>query len=140
MHRDIKPENILVFPEGVKLADFGTANYVDRTHKDTVCGTPEYLCPEMITKQGHNQKVDVWCLGVLMYEMLSGKTPFMVDHTAKSMTLEEKFKALTINILVGVVLCAGYRGDRFSTGVFHSRGERSYQQVSPQGPRTTYHV
>lgn len=100
VHRDIKPENILVFPEGVKVADFGTANYVDRIHKDTVCGTPEYLCPEMITKQGHNQKVDVWCLGVLMYEMLSGKTPFMVENTAKSMTVEERFKALTINILV----------------------------------------
>lgn len=100
VHRDIKPENILVFPEGVKVADFGTANYVDRIHKDTVCGTPEYLCPEMITKQGHNQKVDVWCLGVLMYEMLSGKTPFMVENTTKGMTVEERFKALTINILV----------------------------------------
>src|SRR3990167_7279480 len=100
VHRDIKPENVLVFPEGVKLADFGTANFVERTHKDSVCGTPEYLCPEMITKQGHDQKVDVWCLGILMYELLSGKTPFVSEVHSEKMNLEDRFRALTANILV----------------------------------------
>lgn len=76
VHRDIKPENLLCFGNTVKLADFGSANTVDKVLKDTVCGTPEYLAPEMIKKEGHDEKIDLWCIGILLYELLYGHTPF----------------------------------------------------------------
>jgi serine/threonine protein kinase len=76
IHRDIKPENILLDENGrVKLADFGWSNYEDKT-RQTYCGTPEYLAPEMIKKEGHDTTVDIWDLGVLMFELLTGHPPF----------------------------------------------------------------
>jgi protein kinase A len=59
----------------LKLTDFGFAKYCDsRTY--TLCGTPEYLAPEMVMHQGHDFSVDWWALGILIYEMLIGVTPF----------------------------------------------------------------
>jgi serine/threonine protein kinase len=76
IHRDIKPENILLDENGrVKLADFGWSNYEDKK-RQTYCGTPEYLAPEMIKKEGHDTTVDIWDLGVLMFELLTGHPPF----------------------------------------------------------------
>ncbi|CAM9838602.1 unnamed protein product [Ectocarpus fasciculatus] len=76
-HRDIKPENILVGEDGsLKLADFGWAALVPaqgRRQRLTMCGTPEYLCPEMIAGSGHSTQVDLWALGVMMYEFLVGR-------------------------------------------------------------------
>jgi len=78
IHRDIKPENILLDEQGViKLADFGWANFLPKNGKRaSYCGTPEYLSPEMIQKQGHDVAVDVWSIGVLLYELLAGDAPF----------------------------------------------------------------
>lgn len=76
IHRDIKPENILVFGDVLKLADFGSCNIKDKLMKETVCGTPEYLAPEMLNNQGHDEKIDIWCIGILLYELLTGQTPF----------------------------------------------------------------
>lgn len=73
LHRDLKPENILLKDKEIKLCDFGWSN-VDKKDvvRNTFCGTPEYLSPEMILGTGHDEKVDVWSLGVLMYEMFTG--------------------------------------------------------------------
>ena len=78
IHRDIKPENILLDENGrCKLADFGWSNYVNPNKvRVTFCGTPEYLAPEMVNKIGHDTSVDIWALGVLCFELLTGKLPF----------------------------------------------------------------
>ena len=78
IHRDIKPENILLDKEGhIKLADFGWSNFFNPNAKrKTYCGTLDYLAPEMIEESGHDVSLDYWSLGVLTYELLTGKAPF----------------------------------------------------------------
>jgi len=76
-YRDLKPENILLDARGhVKLVDFGFAKRVDDRETYTLCGTPEYLSPEVIQSKGHGKAVDWWALGILIYEMILGYPPF----------------------------------------------------------------
>lgn len=76
VYRDLKPENIMVDEDGyLKLLDFGTAKIVkDRTF--TVIGTPHYMAPEVILGKGYNYSVDLWSLGVMIYEFVCGMVPF----------------------------------------------------------------
>ena len=78
IHRDIKPENVLLGDGLVaKLTDFGWSNYMQEDEKrKTVCGTPIYLAPEIIKEEGHDEKVDIWCIGVLLFELTTGNVPF----------------------------------------------------------------
>jgi cGMP-dependent protein kinase len=75
-YRDMKPENCLIDKEGYpKMVDFGFAKVIPGKSY-TLCGTPEYLSPELVLGRGHNKAVDYWALGILIYEMICGYSPF----------------------------------------------------------------
>ncbi|GAA6012617.1 hypothetical protein JCM11491_005455 [Sporobolomyces phaffii] len=92
IYRDLKPENILLAADGhVKITDFGFAKHVpDITW--TLCGTPDYLAPEIVQSRGYNKSVDWYALGVLMFEMLAGYPPFFTEDS-NPMRLYEKIIA-----------------------------------------------
>ncbi|XP_061691850.1 aurora kinase B-like [Syngnathoides biaculeatus] len=77
IHRDIKPENLLLgFRGELKIADFGWSVHAPSLRRRTMCGTLDYLPPEMVEGRTHNEKVDLWCVGVLCFECLVGNPPF----------------------------------------------------------------
>lgn len=86
VHRDLKPENVLIQEDGyIKLADFGLAKFLTGPDQSTAtfCGTPEYLAPEIIKSNSHSFGVDWWTLGVLVYELITGRPPFFNQNHKK---------------------------------------------------------
>ncbi|KAH3778797.1 aurora kinase A-A-like isoform X1 [Dreissena polymorpha] len=80
IHRDIKPENLLLgMTANLKIADFGWSVHAPSSRRTTLCGTLDYLPPEMIEGAYHDETVDLWSLGVLCYELLVGKPPFETE-------------------------------------------------------------
>lgn len=91
IHRDIKPENLLLGSDDeLKIADFGWAVYNADKKRMTFCGTMEYLAPEMVNNDTHDTSIDLWCLGILTYEFLTGKTPF----ESKNRNMREAYKRI----------------------------------------------
>lgn len=96
IHRDIKPENI-IFSEGrLKLVDFGWSN-IQTEGRSTFCGTRDYMAPEMVKGKKHDEKLDVWTLGVLAFELMTGKSPFSPSRNITS--LDQAKKKLEYNIV-----------------------------------------
>jgi len=85
IHRDIKPENLLLGAFGeLKIADFGWSVHAPSLRRQTLCGTLDYLPPEMVQNKRHDEKVDHWCIGVLCYELLVGKPPFESENSQET--------------------------------------------------------
>ena len=82
VYRDLKPENVLIDTQGyIKITDFGLSRMnIKQNDAKSICGTPEYLAPEIINKLGYGKAVDWWTLGSIIYEMLTGVPPFYTNN------------------------------------------------------------
>jgi len=116
-YRDLKPENLVVDGEGyLRVIDLGFAKHIGEGGKtNTLCGTPEYLAPELVLSKGHGTPVDIWALGILIFELLTSNTPFADDDAtvmfqkisnpviflkkAMKISLDKKSKALVLKLL-----------------------------------------
>jgi len=97
IHRDLKPENILLDESlNVKLCDFGWSAQKSKTRM-TFCGTYEYMAPEIFAHKRYDEKIDIWSLGILLYELIHGHSPFRGEssiHIYKNILKNEyKFKS-----------------------------------------------
>ncbi|XP_053557842.1 serine/threonine-protein kinase ULK1 [Bombina bombina] len=109
IHRDLKPQNILLSCSGgrksnpnsirIKIADFGFARYLQNNMMAaTLCGSPMYMAPEVIMSQHYDAKADLWSIGTIIFQCLTGKAPFQASSPQDLRLFYEKNKNLTPNI------------------------------------------
>lgn len=104
IHRDIKPENILNNNGVLKIADFGWSIHCPTKKRDTFCGTLDYLPPEIVNGTNYDFNVDLWCLGVLIYEFCVGIPPFQSKNTNETYKLINKLQVNYPNFLSNEVV------------------------------------
>jgi len=101
IHRDLKPENILINEnDEIKLCDFGWCVELKVGHRVTFCGTFEYMAPEQIKELPYNHAVDIWSLGVLLYELTHGYSPFRAHQDDNHDEYTQIFKNILKNNLI----------------------------------------
>lgn len=77
IHRDLKPENLLMDGQGnIKICDFGWSAVKEQNMRETLCGTIDFMAPEILRGSKYDKEVDIWSLGVLLYELMAGEAPF----------------------------------------------------------------
>ena len=138
IYRDLKPENILISRSGhIKLADFGFAKQVETTTY-TLCGTPDYIAPEIIAVQPYTKAVDWWSFGILIYEMIAGTTPFYDPSPLKTyenitkcnVIYPNHFQLDVINLLQGLInKDVTYRLGNLKNGVQDIKNHRWFNEV-----------
>eukprot|EP00808_Paulinella_micropora_P019064 g795.t1 len=109
IHRDLKLGNLLIDKNlNIKVGDFGLATKLSHPgeRKRTICGTPNYIAPEILQKEGHSFEVDVWSMGVIMYTLLIGKPPF---ETASVKSTYKRIQSNSYNFPPGVRLSRAAR-------------------------------
>ena len=118
-HRDLKPENILLVSDSaecfdIKIADLGFAQKFDKSSGlSLVLGTPLYMAPELVKHETYSEKVDVWSLGCICYQLLTGKTPFdgkslkIINHNicSKDLNFGGAFKKISQNAVDFIMCC-----------------------------------
>lgn len=114
VYRDLKPENTLIGENGYpKLIDMGFAKRIHNRRTYSMCGTPDYMAPEIIKRQGHGKAVDYWALGCMIFEMITNTSPFnrgddppqvslLLKRNEKRWDFNVKLRALDdVNFLTG---------------------------------------
>ena len=132
IHRDLKLGNLfLASRHDLKIGDFGLACQVafEGERKRTLCGTPNYIAPEVLGQRGHSYEVDVWSVGVILYTMLVGKPPFETSDVKTTCVHDVKQRS---NIAVGLTCAAGTSASRPTRSRFQTRC--SY----PMPPKTSF--
>ncbi|KAK3777605.1 hypothetical protein RRG08_021722 [Elysia crispata] len=139
VYRDLKPENIMIDHKGyTRLGDFGFAKRVDRGITWTLCGTPQYLAPEIILSKGYGKSVDYWGFGILIYELISGQVPF--DHKTPiklyelivecKLTFTHHFKPNAQDLLSNIITTdLTRRFGNLKNGAFDIINHQWYQEV-----------
>ena len=119
VHRDLKPENLLLDANGcIKISDFGWSAMIEGAMRNTYCGTIDYMAPEIVKNQPHDEKVDLWSVGVLLYELTQGKPPFVGENFQEKNEniLNNKISPFEVKItgkckdIIGKLLCADPKG------------------------------
>lgn len=128
IHRDIKPENLLLGLNGeLKIGDFGWSVHAPGNRRTTLCGTLDYLPPEMVEGRDHSEKVDYWALGVLTYEFICGAPPFE-DMTGYNGTL---YTLLRCSLLIPASLQRHTNALRRSTSGYLPKSPPRHVTSSP---------
>ena len=94
-HRDLKPHNLLIDNNVLKISDFGlakeyTSGNLDIDLKQTYCGSPMYMSPEILNYNSYDTKSDLWSIGIIIYEMLTGKPPFKAKNINELIIMSKK--------------------------------------------------
>ncbi|XP_074311933.1 serine/threonine-protein kinase AtPK2/AtPK19-like [Silene latifolia] len=139
MHRDLKPENILLDADGhVVLTDFGLAKELrENERSNSLCGTVEYMAPEIVLGKGHDKAADWWSVGVLIFEMVTGQPPFSGGNREKiqKKIINDKFKLPAFLSSEAHSLLKGLMqkdpSKRLGCGVTGSKGIKNHKWFKP---------